>query len=167
MAKALSDYAKADLVPGDREAVLAEMKDDNDRAFVILTASLTETVLTRAIKNKLPNLDNVTEAELFGVDRPLGTYSSKIKLGYAVGLYGRQTKAHLERVREIRNACAHSRKPISFATPELAAVAALFPADPKQPTPPAGMPEHLLLRLRYHAYIVSVENALLAQRVLP
>ncbi|MHB1206591.1 MAG: DUF4145 domain-containing protein [Rhodospirillaceae bacterium] len=47
-------------------------------------------------------------------------------MAYALGVIDRRTRSNLDYIREVRNACAHSSKPISFRTPEVKAVANLI-----------------------------------------
>jgi DNA-binding MltR family transcriptional regulator len=58
--------------------------------------------------------------QLFIGTGPLATFSAKIRLGYALGIYGRKTRHDLDVVREIRNAFAHAQKVITFENQEIA-----------------------------------------------
>jgi hypothetical protein len=46
-----------------------------------------------------------------GFNAPLGTFSSRIKAAYAIGLITKEQFLDLERLRKIRNEFAHSWKP--------------------------------------------------------
>jgi hypothetical protein len=44
----------------------------------------------------------------------LATFSAKIQFGYALSIYDAHFTGELDRIREIRNAFAHARKPLRF-----------------------------------------------------
>jgi len=51
---------------------------------------------------------------LFGGDAPLATFSSKIKLAFALGLITRKTRRQLDVIRQLRNDFAHARGALDF-----------------------------------------------------
>jgi hypothetical protein len=89
------------------------------RGSAIIGASLVEDVLKAAIRRRLVSLSSKDDALLFGLERPLGSFSGKITFGFAVGIYGQVTRTDLNLIREIRNAFAHARIPVSFETPAI------------------------------------------------
>ncbi len=56
---------------------------------------------------------------LFGRMAPLSTFSAKIELGYAVGLYSEPFHTNLNMIREVRNRFAHSFNALSFNHPDI------------------------------------------------
>jgi hypothetical protein len=56
-----------------------------------------------------------------GFNAPLGTFSSRIKAAYSLGLIENEQFEDLEHLRKIRNEFAHSWRPTSFAHPSIAA----------------------------------------------
>jgi hypothetical protein len=46
-------------------------------------------------------------------DAPLATFSAKIRLAYALSIFGSSTRDDLDTIREIRNAFAHSTRPLA------------------------------------------------------
>jgi DNA-binding MltR family transcriptional regulator len=52
---------------------------------------------------------------------PLGSFYSRIAMGYALGIHDNNMRNDLNIVRNIRNAFAHSRKSIQFDHPAVAA----------------------------------------------
>lgn len=58
--------------------------------------------------------DEKITKELFGFDRPLGTFSTRIKLAFLLGLISDDTRQDLETIRELRNELAHVRGRLSF-----------------------------------------------------
>jgi hypothetical protein len=118
--------------------MLAELENQHDRAAAVILAAQVENTLRAAILSRMV-LEEREEARLFGPDMPLGTFSAKIKIGFALGVYGPETRTDLDTIREIRNAFAHARKPIKFNTPEIAAACARL-RSPKR-VPPDGVDE--------------------------
>jgi DNA-binding MltR family transcriptional regulator len=51
---------------------------------------------------------------LFDATGPLGTFSSKLKLAYGIGLLPKNVYTDCNKIRKIRNSFAHISKPISF-----------------------------------------------------
>jgi hypothetical protein len=96
----------------------------NDRARIILAASILDQLLRFLILAHFPEIDDEDMAQvndLFeGDSAPLGSFSSRIKIGFALGIFGPKTKQDLERIKAIRNACAHSRVAVHFEAPEVA-----------------------------------------------
>ena len=101
--------------------LLDELKEQHDRAAAVILAAQVEDALRAAILERLISLSEKEEARIFGPDMPLGSLSAKIKIGFALGVYGAETRADLDKIREIRNAFAHAKKPIKFETPSVAA----------------------------------------------
>lgn len=120
--KNLKTFARAQLRVSisPKEAVKA-VTEESDRGAVILAGSGIEDMLEWAISNKLPGLHGEAAAieSMFGVNGIAGTFSNKIALAYALGLIEKETRREIDLIREMRNACAHARLAISFATPEL------------------------------------------------
>src|SRR5680860_1674989 len=102
------------------------MNSPSDLVTAVIQAIELDYIIEQSIISKLTRRDEATIDLLCKENGPLGTFSSKIALGYAMGLFGDEEMAYLNTVRRIRNAFAHSRKEVSFATPviraELAAV---------------------------------------------
>lgn len=106
---------------------LQERKDDHaaDRAAAIVGGTLVEAALEAAILSKFVPLDPKEErGDLFDGDKngPLATFSARIRLGYAVGLYGPLTKEELECIKAVRNAFAHGALTLDFKTPDVVAI---------------------------------------------
>jgi hypothetical protein len=120
----LQELSKKAPTPEYQAEYVAQVSTEkNDRGAVLLIGSNLENMLESAIGRFL-FYDRVSK--LFGQDKPLGSFRNKILIGYAMNLYGNDTFNNLEVVREIRNAFAHAKIPISFATPEVGAVCDLL-----------------------------------------
>jgi hypothetical protein len=112
------------------KAELADLSAESDRGAIILMATTIEDVLEQEIVGRFRNLhdDMPARKKMFEADGILSTFSSKIDMAYAIGLIDKDYRSKIHLIREIRNACAHSRKPLSFKdTVLLKACHALMP----------------------------------------
>jgi hypothetical protein len=103
-------------------ALFAEMRHASDRVAAVSCAAYLDDTLGWALSARFVVLGKRWEGRLFsGSDAPLGTLSAKVRLGYALALYGPITCADLGLIREIRNDFAHTAKPLSFAKSDIGA----------------------------------------------
>lgn len=91
----------------------------NHRAEAVTLAALLESTIESAMLRRFVPLSRTDRKDLFEGVAPLATFSAKIRLGYALNMYGRKTRADLDNIREIRNAFAHARTKINFRTREV------------------------------------------------
>jgi DNA-binding MltR family transcriptional regulator len=101
----------------DHAMMEAEFFGESDRAVIILAATLDDYAIEIALRQVLRK-DESTD-DLFE-QGPLGSFSAKIKIGFALNLFDKVTKHDLNIIREVRNGFAHDRRPLTFATPEVA-----------------------------------------------
>lgn len=118
MAKALKNLAKE--FPSLSEA-FEPPEIHHDRALAITTAAWLEDVLERCLVASMVTLTKAETNGLFDFDSPVGSFSARIRLAYALGFFGPITRNDLDHLRHIRNAFAHARKTITFETKEIAA----------------------------------------------
>ena len=95
------------------------LRRGDDRTAAILGATLIDDLLKSALLSKFRHLTGDETDRLFGPDQPLGSFSAKIKLAYAMGVCDRKDAQNLEVIRAIRNAFAHNAKPMSFKAAEV------------------------------------------------
>ena len=82
-------------------------KDEtNDRAMVIVGTSFLETQLEHIITNFLVD-DEKEIRRLLRPDQPMGTYGSKTRMAYCLGLIGPAIRNDLRLIGKIRNKFAH------------------------------------------------------------
>jgi hypothetical protein len=117
--KAFKNFAKSRPNIADRRIMEKEFYGENDRACGILQASWVEQMLETAIKARL---GSESHDNLFDFEGPLGTFSAKTIMGYALGLFGAKTNHDLLLIRMIRNEFAHCQLPLRFDIPEVKAV---------------------------------------------
>jgi hypothetical protein len=90
------------------------------RAAVLLQASLVEDTLRRMIQAKfMAGASADVVIRVFEANGPLSTFSNKIIMGHALGLYGNIFRHDLDIIRELRNGFAHTRRPLEFETKEV------------------------------------------------
>lgn len=95
------------LSAGMRKAV-EDIYDLPDRASVIVATALLDAALTECLRARLVDAgEKESLSRLFDYPAPLSSFSGRILLGQAVGIYGPETRRDLDTVRSIRNTCAH------------------------------------------------------------
>lgn len=98
----------------DLKNIRDEILKSSDRNAVILASSNLEWQLGRLILHKLPNATPENPGKLLDRDGSLSGVFAKNHLGFALGLYDKDTLYDLEVIRRIRNAYAHTPRPITF-----------------------------------------------------
>lgn len=112
-------------------ASVADLSAESDRGALMIAATQVEDMLEHMIVHNMPAAreSETLRKSIFEGDGPIATFSAKITIAYALGIIDAPYRRLIDLVREIRNACAHSRKPISFLTPELVAICEQLIAD--------------------------------------
>lgn len=103
----------------DIEKTLKDLRTVHDRAAAIIVATTVDDALRDLLLHKMVTLNSDRYNSLFGVDRPLSSFAAKINIAYAFNVISDATRGDLEAIKNIRNAFAHARKPITFKTPEI------------------------------------------------
>lgn len=118
--EALSRFQAAEAVYEDTAAVAKMLRGESDRALIIILASYVEDALLDRIIYMLP------EGPRYGSNifksGSLRNFEHRIAIAKALGAVSEKQAEMLDAIRSMRNACSHSRKPISFSTPELLAI---------------------------------------------
>ena len=93
---------------------------ESDRSAAIMATSYLEMALFHMLNANLPDWGPETQKEWFdGATAPFRSFSSKIILGQALGIYGVLTTQRLNAIRNIRNAFAHRVLPLGFDHPTI------------------------------------------------
>jgi hypothetical protein len=100
--------------------------EKNDRGAAILLGTNVENALQTAIDRNLVVREDVYGPLFHPSSGSLNSFEAKIRIGYAMGIYGDQHKNNLDCIKVIRNAFAHAVNPISFETAEVKAVCNLM-----------------------------------------
>ena len=85
---------------------IEDFDKESDRAVVILGAARVDQLLGELLRALLIPSPS-SKDELFEADGPLGTFSSRIALGYRIGLLNTKFAQSLTMLRKCRNAFAH------------------------------------------------------------
>jgi hypothetical protein len=123
--------------------LFGEIQNASDRVAGISAAAFVDDTLARTIAAHFIELDEKLQERIFeGPSSPLGSFSAKIAIGYAIGLYGPLTCEDLDIIRSIRNTFAHTAAPTSFDDPSIQAKCEQLktpvrspPGKPSRPVP--------------------------------
>jgi len=101
--------------------LVASMDNMDARAAALIMGSIIDNLLEYAI---LLNFVTLSETQFNALFRnptsPLSSFSAKIAVAHALGVYGNESRRQLDKLREIRNAFAHTIHPIDFDNPLIA-----------------------------------------------
>jgi DNA-binding MltR family transcriptional regulator len=99
---------------GDFRGMVDEIQKEGDRAAIIVGAAYLDEYLRIYIASFLIDESKVVD-DLFGIERPLGTFGARIRMAYALGLLAVDEFHDFKIVQEVRNAFAHGLHGLSFA----------------------------------------------------
>lgn len=91
-----------------------------DRVVAIVCGALLERALENGIATRLRVLKRNRYKEIFDTGGVLIGFQAKIRMAYALNLFGEATYAELNLIREIRNVFAHAAHGVRFSTPRIA-----------------------------------------------
>ena len=128
----------------------AELDGESDRAAAILAAAYFEERLRDAIMRKFTDINKTLREKIFTGYGPLSTFSAKIDIARALGIYDQKTYNGLHKIKRIRNMFAHASTPIEFNQQDIADLCRNL--TPKSPLTSENM------RARYIHYLEEVEN---------
>jgi hypothetical protein len=102
-------------------ALFSETAHASDRVAAIACAAFLDGVLLTALAARFIHMGKRWEDRIFsGATAPLSSFSAKMRLGYALALYGPITYRDLDIIRSIRNGFAHTAAPVTFEHPIIA-----------------------------------------------
>ncbi|WP_316178096.1 MULTISPECIES: hypothetical protein [unclassified Bradyrhizobium] len=108
-----------------QEAFDKQTSDDaDDRSFCLLMASMLENTLDQANDHFIGEQDSDLRKAVYDQDGLLATFARKITFAIVAGILGPVSRENFRLLRQIRNAFAHAKIPITFDTPEVSAVCA-------------------------------------------
>lgn len=115
----LADLSRKALSSAELKAWQDEIVGGNDRSAVLVASAYLDHVLRAYISSHFAaNLSTSEAHSLFeDIGAPLGTFNGRILVAYALGAYDATTRDELHVIRRVRNACAHSPRPLSFSDP--------------------------------------------------
>jgi hypothetical protein len=103
-------------------AVLQELEKQTDRGAGIIAAAVLEEILEIVLRKRLLKLSNRHADELFGPMKALSSFSAKIEIGFALGLFSEAGYRHLNVIRDVRNKFAHRIAALTFDHPDIAKI---------------------------------------------
>lgn len=104
--------------------------DESDRGAAIMAAALTERALEDKIRSRLVDPgDGTADSWFVGINAPFRTFSAKISLGRALGIYDQEWEDRLITIKNVRNAFAHRMIPLDFKHPTIVEECKHLPPD--------------------------------------
>jgi DNA-binding MltR family transcriptional regulator len=97
------------------------MRNGSDRVCALIAGAAASELMKHIIAKSLKRIDEKLENELFyDPGAALGSFSSRIKLAYAMGLIDQERMESAQIIKKIRNVFAHTSNNLAFDTPEIA-----------------------------------------------
>lgn len=96
--------------------IIQEILQEKDRGAAVVAGGFLEAKLSQLIRAALRD-DKDTARQLLKPTGPLGSYGTKVLLGYMLRLYRKETRDDLTLIGEIRNRFAHRPEPLTFGNP--------------------------------------------------
>ena len=108
--QSLKKYYNDRSAPIISEELQKELEGTSDRAIVIILGTFLDDALEFVLASKMVRINDTEFKQAFRFDGPIGPFSSRIELAYLFGWIDKDTKKRLHYIREMRNACAHSKR---------------------------------------------------------
>jgi hypothetical protein len=109
--------------PEELKAFFDSVNEMDDRAAALILSSLSDNLLETCIAIDFVQLGKRRFEQTFrSPGAPLGTFSAKIAVAYALGVVTTETRSQLDQIRRIRNTFAHAMLRVSFNDRAIAAV---------------------------------------------
>lgn len=109
---------------------LDEFQKESDRGAVLVGAALLDSRLERILRSHFIQGKHANDL-LDGANAPLGTFSSRIKCCFSLGLMTAHERQELEIIRSIRNLFAHQEHGLNFEDTRVKGLCSSF--SPRQP----------------------------------
>lgn len=118
----LRDLSKESPPLDEVETLLSSLVKMEARAAALIAVSILDNFLESAISACFVKLSQTKFNALFrDKQAPFSSFSNKISVAYALGIFNDVTRSQLDSVRSIRNAFAHTMQPIDFDHPIISA----------------------------------------------
>jgi DNA-binding MltR family transcriptional regulator len=92
----------------DWRGILLELKNSTDRGAAIVGAAVLDTMLEQLLRLFLVEINgDKEETAMLGPNGPLGSFGTKIRMSYYLGLISADERADLKIIQDIRNDFAH------------------------------------------------------------
>jgi DNA-binding MltR family transcriptional regulator len=123
-------------LPEDAAPIIDELRKQTDRGAAIIAATFLDNLLQIALERRFLHLSKDQHKALFGRMAPLSTFSAKIEIAYAAGLFGKSAYNNIQMIRNVRNKFAHKLERLHFDHPQIAK----FIDDPQRKKAIIGSP---------------------------
>lgn len=87
--------------------VIADLENENERSALIVGAAKIDVLLEEILAKFLLETTFKKGTNIFDFNSALGTFSSKIMMSFSLGLIDKNFATILDKIRELRNDCAH------------------------------------------------------------
>lgn len=94
--------------------ILDSLKKESDRAKLILVSSWIDYFLKVKIQNEFSKGNKKARKDLFSLNGPFATFSSKLNLAFCAGWIDSDVYHDIQIIRKLRNDCAHSIENITL-----------------------------------------------------
>lgn len=94
-------------------AIRQELTKETDRGCALMAAAFLDNELMLMLSDKIIGPKRFKQS-VFEFNGPLGSFSSRIKMGYSLGLISKEILEDLDLIRKVRNEFGHRYEPISF-----------------------------------------------------
>jgi DNA-binding MltR family transcriptional regulator len=124
--------------------------NESDRGVILVASEYLNTALEERLRLHFID-DGEAHESMLGREAPLGTFSARIAGAYALGLIDLEMRKNLDRIRRIRNYCAHHVLDVTFMSQNIRDIVWTMPLPPEKFDVPADlMPdERAALRFRF------------------
>src|ERR1700692_3271459 len=101
-------FTREPLMAGELSSFESEAYTSSDRSLAVMLSSVLENALDELIESKLRHdLSANSRRLLFDMNGPLGTFSARTIVAYALGMVGPDTQNDIDLIRTLRNGFAH------------------------------------------------------------
>lgn len=94
--------------------LIDSLKNESDRAKLILASAWIDYFLLLKLQNEFSKGNSKARKNLFSLNGPFGTFSSKLNLAFCAGWIDSDVYHDIQIIKKLRNECAHSINVISL-----------------------------------------------------
>ena len=107
----------------DWKGFLKEIQNESPRAAVLIAGAFLDAQLRKLLSNFFVDdkkvVDDLLGSENRGGDKPISSFSARIKTAYCLGLISKSVYEDLNTIKSIRNEFAHKLQGYTFDEPEI------------------------------------------------
>lgn len=97
----------------DFNQIQDQLKDESDRGVALLAAAYLDDCIAELLRQYFI-IEGEERDTMFLPDAVLGTFSSRIKMAFSLGLISAEERRDYNAIRDVRNKFAHRRAPLLF-----------------------------------------------------